>query len=128
MCSCLLRLKTPCDPRSHVVGSQTLGGCSERALRCGVGVRENWRKIRDLAKERLTDLDEREQATLAREIEAARNLIEDWILNRWQGRGGKWSQSDADAARDFIRSAYPWMDKRNVAHAISQGTYYAWHG
>ncbi len=22
----------------------------------------------------------------------------------------------------------PWMDERNVQHAISQGMYFAWHG
>lgn len=62
------------------------------------------------------------------EIEEARSSIEDWILHRWEERQGDWSKADAQAARTFIRAAYPWMDERNVVHAISQGTHYAWHG
>ncbi|GAA2027822.1 hypothetical protein GCM10009740_16870 [Terrabacter terrae] len=36
--------------------------------------------------------------------------------------------TDAAAAAAHIRATYPWMDGRNVTHAINQSTYYAWHG
>ena len=68
------------------------------------------------------------QSTLGREIEEVRSTIEQWILDRWEAAGGSWSKSDAQAARVFIQATYPWMGERNVAHTISQGTYYAWHG
>jgi hypothetical protein len=45
-----------------------------------------------------------------------------------RGRRQLVSKEDSEASKQFIRAAYPWMDKRNVAHAVSQGTYYAWHG
>ncbi len=90
---------------------------------------KNWRRdIATLAIERLPEIDSANQAALAAEVEDARNTIEDWILDRWNTLGGNWAKTDANAARAFIRSAYPWMDERNVSHAVSQGTYYAWHG
>lgn len=90
---------------------------------------KNWRRdVASLATERLPALDQDEQAALVTEIEDARRTIEDGILRRWEERQGGWSKADAQAARGFIRAIYPWMDERNVAHAISQGTYYAWHG
>jgi hypothetical protein len=90
---------------------------------------ENWRRrVASLAAERLPELGQADRDALAQEIEHARNSIEDWIQGRWDAVGGDWSKGDAAAARAFIRASYPWMDGRNVAHAISQGTYYAWHG
>lgn len=90
---------------------------------------KNWRRdVASLAEERLPDLDQEARAALVSEIENARTSIEDWVMRRWEERGGKWSKGDAKAARAFIRAAYPWMDQRNAAHAVSQGAYYAWHG
>ena len=90
---------------------------------------KNWRRdVRSLAAERLPDLDEGEQATLSREVEATRAAVEQWVWDRWETVGGDWSSSDTEAARGFVRAAYPWMDKRNISHAVNQGTYYAWHG
>lgn len=90
---------------------------------------KNWRRdVQSLAGERLAGLDELQRATLGREIEEVRSTIEQWILDRWEAAGGSWSKSDAQAARVFIQATYPWMGERNVAHTISQGTYYAWHG
>jgi hypothetical protein len=89
----------------------------------------NWRRdVRSLATERLPDLDDGERAALAREVEAARAGVEQWVLGRWAAVGGEWSRSDSVAAREFVRTTYPWMDGRNVSHAVSQCTYYAWHG
>lgn len=90
---------------------------------------KNWRRdVASLAEERLPDLDQEARAALVSEIEDTRTSIEDWIMRRWEERGGEWSKADAKAARAFIRATYPWMDQRNTAHAVSQGTYYAWHG
>ena len=90
---------------------------------------KNWRRdIAALAAERLPEMNQVERAALAEEIEQTRTSIEEWILNRWDEAPGDWSKADAGAAGAFIRSTYPWMDERNVAHAIKQGTYYAWHG
>lgn len=81
-----------------------------------------------LANERLRDLSADECADLAGEIGAARTAIEEWISDRWESVSGEWSRDDSAAAESFIRDEYPWMDDRNVSHAVSQGTYYAWHG
>ena len=90
---------------------------------------QNWRRdVSLLAAERLPELDQGARAAIVEDIENTRTSIEDWILIRWVAVGGSWSQADARAARAFIRGTYPWMDERNVAHAVSQGTYYAWHG
>ena len=89
----------------------------------------NWRRdLMSLARERLPELDAAEQDLLASEIDQARSSIEHWILDRWQAARGEWHTADAQDARPFIAKAYPWMDPRNVEHAISQGTHYAWHG
>lgn len=90
---------------------------------------ENWRRdLRVLAAERLPTLDRHEHAAVAREVEDARGWIEQWVLGRWQAVHGDWSRADTKAAEVHIRAAYPWMDERNVSHAINQATYYAWHG
>src|SRR5262245_37540389 len=90
---------------------------------------KNWRRdLVSLAGERLPELDQAERTVLVKEIEGTRNSIEDWILSRWEAVHGDWSKADAEAAGAFIHATYPWMDERNIAHAISQGTYYAWHG
>ena len=90
---------------------------------------ENWRRnVALLAGERLPTLDEDERAALAREIEDARSSIEQWVLRRWEAGHGDWSHADTKAAQAHTRATYPWMDERNVAHAVSQSTYYAWHG
>jgi hypothetical protein len=81
-----------------------------------------------LAAERLPGLDSDERKSLGREIENTRNSIEEWVLSRWDLAHGKWSPADTAAAEAHIRAAYPWMDERNIARAISQSTYYAWHG
>lgn len=94
-----------------------------------LGFGKNWRRdVVSLAEERLLDLNQEERTALVSEIEDARTSIEDWIMRRWEDRGGEWAKSDAEAARGFIRVNYLWMDDRNAAHAVSQGTYYAWHG
>ena len=90
---------------------------------------ENWRRdVAVLAGERLPTLDQDERAGFAKEVEDARSSIEQWVLSRWEAVQGDWSRADAKACEAFIRAMYPWMDDRNVAHAISQSTYYAWHG
>ena len=90
---------------------------------------KNWRRdVRSLAGERDPYLDDGERAALTREVEAARAAIEQWIWDRWETVGGDWSRPDTEAAREFVRAAYPWMNKRNISHAVNQGTYYAWHG
>lgn len=90
---------------------------------------QNWRReVTLLAADRLPELSQADRDLLAQQIEQARNSIEDWIQSRWDSVRGDWSKADARAARAFIRANYPWMDERNVAHAINQGTYYAWHG
>lgn len=90
---------------------------------------DSWRRdIATLAAERLPKMNQAERAALAMEIEQTRTSIEQWILIRWEEAPGDWSKADAGAAGAFIRSTYPWMKERNVAHAIKQGTYYAWHG
>lgn len=90
---------------------------------------DDWRRdVAVLAAERLPGLSPEERAALAKDVEAARSSIEKWVLNRWDAAHGKWSHDDAAAAAAHIRSTYPWMDERNVARAINQSTYYAWHG
>lgn len=90
---------------------------------------KNWRRdVNSLASERLANLEDGERAALSGEVEATRDAIEQWIWDRWETAGGEWSSSDTQAAREFVRATYPWMDKRNISHAVSQGIYYAWHG
>jgi hypothetical protein len=90
---------------------------------------ENWRRdVASLAAERLPELDQAERDVIVKEVENARDSIEQWIVSRWELVHGDWSKADAGAAGAFIRATYPWMGERNVTHAISQGTYYAWHG
>jgi hypothetical protein len=89
----------------------------------------NWRRnIAELAAERLPRLSDVRRAALAREIEATRTAIEYWVLDRWETVGGAWSSADAEAAREFIATTYPWMDSDNSSRALNQATYYAWHG
>lgn len=89
----------------------------------------NWRRdVSALASERLPELHEDERAQLAREIEGARDVVEQWVLERWEAVQGRWARTDAEAAEEHVRAMYPWMDDRNVTHAISQAIYYAWHG
>jgi hypothetical protein len=100
-------------------------GLFDAALEFG----KNWRRdVASLAAERLPELDRAERDVIVKEIEDTRNSIEQWIMSRWEAVHGDWSKADAGAADAFIRATYPWMDERNVTHAISQGTYYAWHG
>jgi hypothetical protein len=90
---------------------------------------KNWRRdLASLAEERLPELEQAERKVLVQEIAEARRSIEDRILGRWEASAGNWSKLDAEAASDFVRATYPWMDERNTEHAVSQGTYYAWHG
>lgn len=90
---------------------------------------DNWRRdVAELAAERLPGLDADVCRSLAKEIEMTRNSIEDWVLSRWDAAHGRWTRADAAAAEAHIRATYPWMDQRNVARAINQSTYYAWHG
>lgn len=89
----------------------------------------NWRRdVSALASERLPELPEDERAALAREIEEAREAIEQWVVGRFEAVRGHWERADAEAGGEHVRATYPWMDERNVSHAISQATYYAWHG
>jgi len=89
----------------------------------------NWRRdIGELAAERLPDVALAERSALAEEIKQTRAAIEHWIESRWDSVRGEWSRGDAEAAEDFIVTTYPWMSAENVSHAVSQGTYYAWHG
>ena len=90
---------------------------------------KNWRRdVSWVAAERLPELDDGERAALVREIEATRAAIEQWVWDRWKTVGGGWSKSDTEAARGFVRATCPWMDDRNISHAVNQGTNYAWHG
>lgn len=89
----------------------------------------SWRRdVATLASERLLDLDDNERTVLAQEVEDARTAIELWVMARWEAVGGHWTPSDSMAAKEHVRAAYPWMDERNVGHAVNQATYYAWHG
>lgn len=63
------------------------------------------------------------RARLAREVEATRAAVEQWIWDRWETVGGDTSKPDTEAARGFVHAAYPWMDKRNISHGVNQGTY-----
>jgi len=90
---------------------------------------KDWRRdVSSVAAEQLPKLDEGKRATLAREVETARAAIEQWIWDRWKAVRGNWSESDTAAAREFVRATYPWMDDRNISHAVNQSTYYAWRG
>lgn len=90
---------------------------------------KTWRHdLNQLAAQRLPDLDPAERAALAEKVEQTRDGTEQWVAARWKQVHGRWSRADTEAARAFVRTAYPWMDERNVSHAVGQGTYYAWHG
>lgn len=65
---------------------------------------------------------------MASEIEETRSAIEDWVAQRWEQVEGDWTDADASEARNWITDRFPWMSDANVRHAISQATYYAWHG
>ncbi|CAM5785552.1 hypothetical protein [Cellulomonas persica] len=89
----------------------------------------NWRRdVAELAAERLPELDGQERTALVQEITDVRSGIESWVLRRWEEVGGSWSRADAESAETHVRTAYPWVDERNAEHAVSQATYYAWHG
>ena len=76
---------------------------------------KNWRRdVRVLAGERLPGLDEGVRSALAEEVVATRAAIERLILVRWDAAGGTWSGADSDAAQRFVRTAYPWMEERNI--------------
>lgn len=81
----------------------------------------NWR----LDVERLPVLNPDERESLADEVRDTRNAIEQLVLERWDAVQGNWSREDTEAAEAAVRASYPWMDERNIKHAVSQSTYYA---
>ncbi|CAB4704174.1 MAG: hypothetical protein F2667_05795 [Actinobacteria bacterium] len=90
---------------------------------------KNWmRPISDLAAERIGNEPSEVQETLSAEIESTRAGINEWIQQRWDSVNGKWRTPDTAAASSWVVASYPWMDKRNIKRAISQGCYYAHHG
>ena len=89
----------------------------------------NWRRpIAELASERCPTLSTADQIAISAEIEVARDEIEAWVASRWKSVAGRWSGRNNAEARRWVAERFPWMDGRNVHHAVNQSVYYAWHG
>ena len=90
---------------------------------------ENFRRpIVELAAERLPQLSSDVRLDMADLLERARREIELHIEHEYAKYGDAWPDEAKVAVHDWITDYYPWMDERNVSHAISQGVYFAWHG
>lgn len=89
----------------------------------------NWRRpVAMLASERCPTLSTSTQIAISAEVTAARADIEQWVAERWKAVGGRWSTRDNAEARRWVAERFPWMNTRNVHHAVGQSIYYAWHG
>jgi hypothetical protein len=90
---------------------------------------ENFRRpVVELAAERLPLLPTDVRSELADLVERTRTEVELHIEGEYARYGDAWPDEAKVAVHDWITDQYPWMDERNVSHAISQGVYFAWHG
>ena len=87
----------------------------------------NWmRPLPELAKEMLPRLNESERECLCKCVDIARRSINEYIEKQYEYEKGLTLPEDEVVM--WISQNFPWMNKRNISHGISQGLYYAWHG
>ena len=95
----------------------------EAALEFGI----NWRRpLKELASERLPNLQQSDREELCLSVGKAREAIEKYVENHYEYKKGL--TVPEEEAFLWIKQNYPWMSRRNIARGISQGLYYAWHG
>ena len=88
---------------------------------------EDWRRpLPELAKERLSHLNETEITEAAALIYDVRNNIEQLMFDNYTKINER--TVSKDQIKKEIQTRYPWMNEENVDHGFSQGMYYAWHG
>ena len=85
----------------------------------------NWRRpLKELAGERLPDLEEPGLSEICTYIAQVRSDIEKLMLDNYTDIND--GSVDPDKIFDEIRARYKWMNESNVSHGYSQGMYYAW--
>jgi hypothetical protein len=73
-------------------------------------------------RERLPGLDDALLSALQLECERAQRLANDLCERAYA------NALTQEAVRTQLLEQFPWVDDKNVTHAVSQGMYYAWHG
>jgi hypothetical protein len=87
----------------------------------------NWRRpLNELANERLPQNSHLDHEQLCVTVENARASIEKYIEEHFDYEKGL-TIPESNAIL-WIQQNFPWMNKKNISLAISQGMYYAWHG
>ncbi|WP_156163895.1 hypothetical protein [Demequina maris] len=108
----------------HGTGHSDLNALYSASLEFGA----NWRRpLDELAAEHLPHRSDPELAELVVLIAECRRAIEDHVLSAYLSNQRKWHRPQAAAAEQWIRTTYPWMNRRNRKRAINQGVYYAYH-
>jgi len=107
------------------IDSVVLNRIYELSLEFGKNFR---RPVLTIVQEVSPNLSLEEQKQISSYIEKTRSRIETYFYERYVSDQPDMISALQRLGEEWIEVEFPWMNPETILHAISQATYYAWHG